>query len=836
MDPRGNLGETVGRGRIEVVARGPFAVGSVVWRDGQGRLVCTVVAKATYALVPGVSAPIDDPLPIQEEDGHWDDEPEKSVHVPSDLAPFKTAPEIVVTGSAFAPGERPASSVVARVIVGSVDKSVEAFAPRFLRDGVIEEGPRPRRFSLRYEHAAGGPDTDNPIGIDISRADGRGRRPVPQLAPLAFDLSPTTTHVPTTGLGPLSAAWRPRSGSATARDLAWIRDPLREPLPPGFPTNFYQSAPMDQWLIRPLAANERIVLENLHQQHPRLVMTLSGLEPQAVVISSRPEPVRLRGDLLVLDSDRALCTLTFRGHVPIEEGASGPRILVVAVPMGTELSANAIAAIADAVDEDEIDAETTHDIGPGFSDTLPFSKRNALISAPPFIPAAPASRVAAPPPAPNVRPPPPPATRPMHESHVEGALPFAQPSPKPPPVPPRQPSYPDAGSSYTTIAPSAPPPPAPVPPALVPPAAAPPSRPVTLPGRAAWDAMSAAPPLSTTPPEPKPPKEPAPEKLAIKPLVPALRARDPQAAVARSSSDSSGNGNIASAASASDAAAREERAKATRDLAPREGLARPAAPEPLRRRVAVDLVLFDPKIVPRLRGQKRLAPLWAQPPKSRTPQSADEPQRAPADPERLDVLRALSFVPPVGPAEIRAALTESLDELVDLDPPLLLVSGELTPTFDEMELLRATVAVAQSVAGTDKRMLSSIAVAQEALSAAHPPAPETVRNLAKQIEQASTTLALPPRFLASQVERTLVENRKYKRRPILGAPRVRADLATSGGEIFPLYVPDASAGSLPLLPSFPVVAFCEVRPREDLVETQGESLLCVALGRVLAAR
>jgi hypothetical protein len=173
---------------------------------------------------------------------------------------------------------------------------------------------------------------------------------------------------------------------------------------------------------------------------------------------------------------------------------------------------------------------------------------------------------------------------------------------------------------------------------------------------------------------------------------------------------------------------------------------------------------------------------------------------------------------------------------VDLDPPLVLVAGELTPTFDEMEHLRVTVAVAQSVAGTDKRMLASIAVAQEALSAGHPPAPETVRNLARAIEQASTSLNVPPRFLASQVERSLVENRKYKRRPILGAQRVRADLATGGSEVFPFYIPEGSAGSLPLLPSFPIVAFCEVRPREDLVETQTESLLCVALGRVLASR
>src|SRR5262245_1846743 len=91
----------------------PFAVGHVLWRDTRGKLVCTLIAKVTYELEPGTSRPASVPLPIQEEDGHWDDEASKSVHVPSDLAPFKNAAEVVVVGSAFAP-ERPAKSVIAR--------------------------------------------------------------------------------------------------------------------------------------------------------------------------------------------------------------------------------------------------------------------------------------------------------------------------------------------------------------------------------------------------------------------------------------------------------------------------------------------------------------------------------------------------------------------------------------------------------------------------------------------------------------------------------------------------------------------------------------------------
>jgi hypothetical protein len=72
---------------------------------------------------------------------------------------------------------------------------------------------------------------------------------------------------------------------------------------------------------------------------------------------------------------------------------------------------------------------------------------------------------------------------------------------------------------------------------------------------------------------------------------------------------------------------------------------------------------------------------------------------------------------------------------------------------------------------------------------------------------------------------------------VLGAPRLRADLALAkGGEAMPVYLPETAATSLPLLLAFPVVALCEIIPREDLAETQDEALLASALGRVLRSR
>src|SRR5206468_2579065 len=98
-------------------------------------------------------------------------DPQRSLYSPSDLAPFKQRGDVMLVGHAFAPRGEPVRSLVVRIIVGEVDKSIEVHGERaWSPDGLLREGPRFAKMPLRYERAAGGPDTRNPVGI---RPDGR---------------------------------------------------------------------------------------------------------------------------------------------------------------------------------------------------------------------------------------------------------------------------------------------------------------------------------------------------------------------------------------------------------------------------------------------------------------------------------------------------------------------------------------------------------------------------------------------------------------------------------------------------------------------------------------
>ncbi|MDI1435459.1 DUF2169 family type VI secretion system accessory protein [Polyangium sorediatum] len=821
---------------VRVLARGPFDVGSRLWRDERGSLVVTVIAKATYTFAPGDAAPLDVPLPLQAEDGHWDDDPARSVHAPSDFAPFKPRAEVLLVGSAYAPEGRPARSIAARIVVGSVDKTVEAWGPRrFRADGSVEDAPLQTRFSLRYEYAAGGPGTDNPAGIDLSRSALLGPVPVPQLLPHLHEITSLHEYIPRAGFGPIAAVWPVRAGLLGERERTWLGRSDAFALPKTLPRQYFLVAPEDQRLDRPLEPNETILAENLHAKHPRLRMTLSGLTPYAVVAGSRGEPIRLQGDLLCIDTDRGLCTLTFRAQIPLPAGGD-VQVTVVGAPMGARVSPDEAPVAPQARPEPPEDRRIDEE-----EHTMPFTVPARRHDGLPFRGTTPA--------------------QPPRPSHRDGVMPFRE-ADAPSGAPSSRGSYPPLSQSL----PQPPPPSRPegMPQALpftpvAPPASVPPSRIAAVPAPPPLPGMP-APPLPGMPAPPAPlPLSPAPMPLSpapspspgrsppknapttfesafsgAKPDARSLEAPEaPKTDAAQAESTSAASLGFMSVKAASDAAAREER----RGDASRSGarVIRPAS-APVQRLAVVDVLDFDPKVLPRLRLQKRFAPIFAGP-RPVQPADVSHGKLSQEEQERADVARVLSCTRSADAAEIRRALAESLEDQSNWHPPLLAVAGDLKPVFDELEALRAAVSVAQTVAGGDKRVLAAIAVAQEAIAAPVPPRPDTVLALGRQIEAASTSLSLPSRYVASEVERILLEGRKYKRRMLLGATRIRADLTLArGGDVMLVYLSDAVATSLPLLPSYPVVVLAEARLREDVAETQPEALVALALGRVLHGR
>lgn len=212
--------------------RGPLRAATLRWRPMASTCAATIVCKATFVLRPGEAILSSEPDGIQEEDNHWNDDATRSVYAPCDLYPKKPRVDVLLVGSAFAPNQQPAREIVARIEVGNVNKSVRVSADRALRpDGEIVVRAAFTKMPLRYERAAGGPNTWNPVGMPPDAPlDPQGFRALPNLEPLDR-YHPSAAHWPEPiGFGPIAAAWpgrRLRAGRAAGfppRD--WAAAPL----------------------------------------------------------------------------------------------------------------------------------------------------------------------------------------------------------------------------------------------------------------------------------------------------------------------------------------------------------------------------------------------------------------------------------------------------------------------------------------------------------------------------------------------------------------------------------------------------------------------------------
>ena len=305
----------------------PLPAAQLIWRRAPSRWALTLVCKATFRLEPGVAPLAGEQEKIHHRESHWEDDPARSLLSPSDVVPFKPHAEVVLVGNAYAREGQPVSSLVVRLGVGKVDKSIEVLASRSVgRDGLVRPGKRWTKMALVYERAAGGPGTDNPAGIwPGGPRDSQGEMRWPNLQPPGFPIGGPLP--PPIGFGPVAASWPARRSKepAEAPERDWTHSPFGE----GFDVGYFQVAPADQRLdsIRP---DERITLENLHPRHARLVTRLPGVSPRAWVESGSGagREIGMLADTLWIDTRRSICAVTFRGHIDIEHPEAEGRILL----------------------------------------------------------------------------------------------------------------------------------------------------------------------------------------------------------------------------------------------------------------------------------------------------------------------------------------------------------------------------------------------------------------------------------------------------------------------------------------------------------------------------
>ncbi len=853
---------------MDLVSLCPLQAWGFVWQSQDGRHAQTVVVKATFTLAPGKVTLAEEQDAANEEDGFWNDDPTRSIVAPSDKAPYKPRADVMLVGHAHAPNKAVVRSVVARLIVGDLDKAIEVFCDRAFRmhDGQLLEGQRFSKSRLSWERAAGGPETNNPIGMRFdAQPDAYGMVPIPNLQPPGLFVSKRSDVFVPVCFGPVAPSWPLRAERRTRSAASFPQPGWTEvPLPDGLDPMFFQSAPPDQQVTE-IRQNERIILENVLPEHPRLVTSLPGLRPRAFVdrATGEHEEVAFVADTLLIDTDRGVCVVVWRGRIGLRHPQEAGRISVAMVedaeaPVAPRAPMKTIAPPNEA-DDDQDNGLTT--LVPPNEMARPPSQKTFIpgLSATgtharvmPFVGAdQSAMRVATQ------------AARPS-----DAALPFLRSEQSPQGVPPA-PVSPSSSMPWpmsagpATALPVAPPmgPQVPPPGTVVPPLkGAPPLPGQVVPPAPVLPAPMHSAPMHSAPIHPAPvsPVNIAPAQVArpsvAEPVGSPWASSAPTgvvgaaiglgvaAAVVAPATISSAKPG--SAVALSDAAADGQ----LRSAAPAQSVIKPmgvmaGASKPSRPANSdiLDLLWYDDNFVPRIRSywEELVTELDFEPADPRRDINAEDPEKTRI---RHNVFGILSDGDMVEPPGISRVINEAVNQRGRFTPPLTLTGGELRFPFDEVETLKAMIVAMTPFLGSDKRLKEMVDGMTELLKTPYLQGStgivdKLVRDLRNQFRESNRSL--PATYLDGHVERLLLEQRRYAIRKVFGGEFIRALLtvyvpdgqAKGSDASIPVYMPKSLDQTLPMLVTMKVRLIVEAHLQQDPYDTSPYALRTVALGR-----
>jgi hypothetical protein len=271
--------------------------------------------------------------------------------------------------------------------------------------------------------------------------------------------------------------------------------------------------------------------------------------------------------------------------------------------------------------------------------------------------------------------------------------------------------------------------------------------------------------------------------------------------------------------------------------APSREPARPAETKQARTtREVLELLWFDNDATPTLRKRfaERAASLEFEPEDPDHDLAAADPETTRAHHTHFGLLTYINYV---GVAELRERMRDAVSPSGRFTPPILALAGELQLPFDPVEHLRATSGAMRPLAGGDRKLAEALASVDELL--ASPLAAASTDALQKMQDHLRRTLreqrrAVSPAELDEVVTRSLLVERRYQRRTLLGGEFIRSMFAPSGGrEAFPCYLPTALEKGLPLVTALRVKLLAEAPVRLDQYESARVALRTVTLGRII---
>ncbi|RTD90966.1 DUF2169 domain-containing protein [Variovorax atrisoli] len=267
---------------MELINATRMLAGYTMGVEPSGRESLVVVIKGTFVLPrPGETVRLhDEQVPLLMADTFIGAPGFSAPLHEADFAPRKNRCDVLLAGSAYAPGGRPVTRTHVGLHVGPMRKSFDVVGDRVWEaslGAVSASLPMPfETMNLSYGCAFGGVDVAsedpaehsayavNPVGLGfrkLLKASWIDGIPLPNTEETGVLVDAPDGSFQPMAYGPVGRGWPQRACHAGTYDQAWLDNGF--PFPPmDFDDRYYQAAPLDQQIPIPNAALE-VRLENL---------------------------------------------------------------------------------------------------------------------------------------------------------------------------------------------------------------------------------------------------------------------------------------------------------------------------------------------------------------------------------------------------------------------------------------------------------------------------------------------------------------------------------------------------------------------------------------------
>ena len=326
----------------------PFAAMLVPLADADGIDTVFAIVKGTFRLNARPSI-ADEQIPITMKDEYYGNPASTSIRAPSDISLEKLGTDVIVSGSAWAPGGEATWQTDVSVAVGPVRKAVRVFGDRVWDTSSGIASPSwvaPfTRMPLVWERAYGGrdetsdgptSDARNPVGVGYRASNTRvplAGQPLPNIEDPIAPIGSWSDKPTPAGFGAVAPSWLPRRAFAGTYDAAWQRN--RAPyLPTDFNPRFCSAAAMGLSTPTHLTGGEPVELRGLTPDGVvRFALPTIPVQTSYELFDGEQQmPARL--DLVWLTPDNATLSLVWRAALRCDKKMLSVR--EVTVTLGSE--------------------------------------------------------------------------------------------------------------------------------------------------------------------------------------------------------------------------------------------------------------------------------------------------------------------------------------------------------------------------------------------------------------------------------------------------------------------------------------------------------------------